>query len=117
LAPTFASRDEDTASHVDIVIVLELARAGQPSRGTIIRVLLIWMLMSSTLGSTQSLSAPVLKAAFLYNFTKFTEWPADALLPKAPLEFCIIAARMLLMRSIPGHRLMLADHPLADSRE
>ncbi|MEO8256491.1 MAG: YfiR family protein [Acidobacteriota bacterium] len=29
------------------------------------------------------------KAAFLYNFTKFTEWPVDALPPVAPLLICI----------------------------
>lgn len=38
----------------------------------------------------QSASAPALKAAFLYNFAKFTEWPADALRPGEPMVLCVI---------------------------
>ena len=92
-------------------------RAGRPGGSEFIRVLLIWVLIPSTLGSTQSVSAPVLRAAFLYNFSKFTEWPADALLPKAPLEFCIIAAPDVadaLQSLATGHTF--SDHPLAVRR-
>jgi hypothetical protein len=31
-----------------------------------------------------------LKAAFLVNFAKFTEWPPDALPPGAPVTFCVV---------------------------
>lgn len=37
-------------------------------------------------------AAPTLaefKAAFLFNITKFTEWPVEALPPAAPLVFCV----------------------------
>lgn len=37
----------------------------------------------------QSVSAPALKAAFLVNFAKFVEWPADALPPDAAIKFCV----------------------------
>lgn len=37
----------------------------------------------------QSVSAPALKAAFLYNFAKFAEWPADAVVSGAPLVICV----------------------------
>jgi hypothetical protein len=36
----------------------------------------------------QSAPEPVLKAAFLYNFAKFAEWPADAA-PADPLTICV----------------------------
>jgi hypothetical protein len=88
-------------------------RGGRPSGSPLIRVLLLSSMMSSALGSAQTLSGPVLKAAFLYNLTKVTEWPADTLSPKAPLEFCVIAApdtADALQSLVTGH--MLADHPL-----
>jgi hypothetical protein len=31
------------------------------------------------------------KAAYLFNFTKFVEWPADAIPPGAPLTICVAA--------------------------
>jgi len=36
----------------------------------------------------QSAPEPALKAAFLYNFAKFAEWPADAA-PADPLTICV----------------------------
>jgi hypothetical protein len=40
-------------------------------------------------------SAPEVKAAFLYNFAKFAEWPADVLPAGAPIVFCIADDRKL----------------------
>ena len=40
--------------------------------------------------ATQSVSAPELKAAYLFNFTKFVEWPADAVTGAEPLALCIV---------------------------
>jgi hypothetical protein len=37
----------------------------------------------------QSASVPVVTAAFLFNFAKFTDWPADVLPPDAPLLLCV----------------------------
>jgi hypothetical protein len=40
----------------------------------------------------QTLEYPV-KLAFLYNFTKFIEWPSDAYrVPAAPLSICIVGS-------------------------
>ena len=36
------------------------------------------------------MTAPALKAAFLYNFAKFAEWPADALAPGQRLSLCVV---------------------------
>jgi len=56
-----------------------------------------------------------LKAAFVYNFATFTEWPADALAAGAPLVLCVIgdsAVAQALDRSaggrqIEGHRVVV----------
>jgi hypothetical protein len=37
----------------------------------------------------QTASAPALKAAYLVNFAKFTEWPAEAARPGAALVLCV----------------------------
>lgn len=44
---------------------------------------------AAALAVAQTASAPALKAAFLFNFAKFTEWPADVLRPGAPLVLCV----------------------------
>jgi hypothetical protein len=41
--------------------------------------------------STQSVSAPGLKAAYLLNFAQFVEWPADAIPAGTPLILCIVS--------------------------
>jgi hypothetical protein len=38
----------------------------------------------------QSLAAPELKAAFLYNFAQFMEWPAETVPAGSPLALCIV---------------------------
>jgi hypothetical protein len=63
----------------------------------------------------QTATAPALKAAFLYNFAKFTTWPGTALGPSEPLVLCILNDRavndMLVDltqdRSIDGHALVV----------
>jgi hypothetical protein len=40
--------------------------------------------------SAQEVTAPMLKAAFLYNFTKFAEWPSSISGPTQPLTMCVI---------------------------
>src|SRR5580658_9535231 len=59
----------------------------------------------------QTLEYPV-KLAFLYNFTKFIEWPADSYRdPTAPLAICIVGddpfspnlEDQLRTRTVEGH--------------
>lgn len=40
--------------------------------------------------SGQAMAESALKAAFLYNFAKFTTWPADTLPPGAPITLCVV---------------------------
>jgi len=62
-------------------------------------------------GQTATMPDPDVKAAFLYNFTKFTEWPALA--SEAPVLTCIVGddgvavalAGMVSGRTISGHAL------------
>jgi hypothetical protein len=49
------------------------------------------MLCAGGSAAADSVSASALKAAFLFNFAKFVQWPADVLPSGAPLTFCITA--------------------------
>jgi hypothetical protein len=63
----------------------------------------------------QTASAPALKAAYLYNFAKFTEWPEDALPAGAPLVICVVDDLNLTKaledvtvgRDVDGHALVI----------
>ena len=76
----------------------------------------------TSFASAQTATAPALKAAFLYNFAKFTEWPDDVIAPDDPLMLCVIndpAVGVMLVdltkgRSIEGHALVVST-PKPDS--
>jgi hypothetical protein len=63
----------------------------------------------------QAATASTVKAAFLFNFAKFTEWPADAVAPGDALVLCVIndgAVGDMLRdltkdRTIDGHALVV----------
>jgi hypothetical protein len=48
------------------------------------------LLLVGTLTSAQDVPEPTLKAAFIYNFALFTEWPASVVAVAEPLAFCVI---------------------------
>jgi hypothetical protein len=72
----------------------------------------------------QRASAPAVKAAFLYNFAKFAEWPPEALPPGTPLVLCVVDDHALVRaldeatagRSVSGHGFVVrkidADGPV-----
>jgi hypothetical protein len=65
----------------------------------------------------QTASAPELKAAFLYNFAKFVEWPADSLPTWAPLVMCVLgdaAVADALEETVKGRTI--EGHPLTTRR-
>ena len=92
----------------------------------IIRHRLFWRILFTTImaiGSTpittwaQSASAPELKAAFLFNFARFTEWPADILAPAQPLTVCVVEDDLVanvLQDLVKGHPI--GDHAVGISR-
>ena len=65
----------------------------------------------------QEVTGPALKAAFLFNFVKFTTWPADALPDGAPLVMCVIdepavgdaLASSVTGRVVMGHRIQVTQ--------
>jgi hypothetical protein len=78
-----------------------------------------WAMLAVTLlmppgASGQDVTAPELKALFIYNFVKFTEWPV---LPASdPFVLCVIGdaavgdalERVVEGRDFAGHRMMVA---------
>jgi len=62
----------------------------------------------TSFASAQTATAATLKAAFLYNFAKFSEWPADALAAGQRLDMCIVGDAFVadaLGQTIKGHAI------------
>jgi hypothetical protein len=85
-------------------------------RRFLIRVILCFL---AVVAQAQSASEYQVKAAFLFNFARFVEWPADAF-PSAdsPLQICILGQdpfgrdfeQMIEDKAVSGHRIEIA-HP------
>jgi hypothetical protein len=58
------------------------------STGGRLVVLLTLVVGASALLSGQAVTQPALKAAFLYNFAKFAEWPGNS--TSTPLTLCVL---------------------------
>jgi len=70
---------------------------------------------------TQDVTEPSLKAAFVYNFAKFTEWPPEALPAASPFMACVLGDGPLgaaLTRTVEGRllsgRTIGVSHPTID---
>jgi hypothetical protein len=86
-------------------------------------VIAVWLALLGP-ASAQAMSEPAIKAAFLYNFAKFTEWPADVAPPGTPLSICILGdvTTLAMLQQVVGGRAidgrgvrvvsMAADGPL-----
>jgi YfiR/HmsC-like len=69
--------------------------------------------------SAQDVTEPALKAAFIYNFAKFTEWPAAAAPAQEPYVLCVIGddavadqlQRAVKAREISGHTIRVSSGP------
>jgi hypothetical protein len=67
--------------------------------------------------AAQDVTEPALKAAFIYNFAKFTEWPADVMSTSEPLVLCVLGSPAIgdaLERVVQGRTL--AGHSIEVSR-
>jgi hypothetical protein len=73
-------------------------------------------------GSTQDVTEPALKAAFVYNFAKFTDWPAAVVPPAAePFILCVVGdpavadalERLVKGRALAGHSMAVRKSPAA----
>jgi hypothetical protein len=78
-----------------------------------VRVAIAVLLLSQTTAFAQDVTEQSLKAAFIFNFAKFTEWPADAMLTGQPLVLCVLGdaaigealERAVRSRTLSGHRM------------
>ena len=77
---------------------------------------------SPRLAAAQITTASTLKAAFLYNFAKFTEWPSDALAPAQRLSLCVMGdasvadalEQTIQGRQVEGHELSVRVVKISD---
>ena len=66
------------------------------------------LLLTPVTAVAQDVTEPALKAAFIYNFAKFTVWPADVMATGAPLVLCVLGDAAIgeaLERTVQGHTL------------
>ena len=78
-------------------------------RGAVFAVLV----MAAPPAFAQDVTEPALKAAYIYNFARFTEWPRDAVPADAPLVMCVVgdaAVGTALEQAVKGR--MLGGHLL-----
>ena len=72
------------------------------------------LLLCTSIGDAQDVTEPSLKAAFIYNFAKFTEWPQETLPPTGTFTACVLGAtasasaspiQAALARTVKGRQL------------
>jgi hypothetical protein len=82
-------------------------RAWGPRAATLLAILLLSAPSAAQahVKVVPGVTAPALKAAFLYNFANFAEWPVDALAPGQRLSLCVIgdgAVADALVQAVQG---------------
>ena len=90
------------------------AERSRPSSGHVTRAAIALVLLLPVAAPAQDVTEPALKAAFIYNFAKFTEWPADVVPVAEPFLLCVLgdaAVGDALERTVKGR--MLGRHSLA----
>jgi hypothetical protein len=91
----------------------ELRSSRASSTNCFVSAVLTAMLLWTGPIDAQSVTAQALKAAFLYNFAKFAEWPADVLAPAQRLSLCVVGddavadaiEQIIKGRAVEGHEL------------
>lgn len=76
-----------------------------------VRASIAILLLTPMPGAAQDVTEPALKAAYIYNFAKFTDWPADVMPAGKPLLICVLGdaaigdalARAVKGRALAGH--------------
>ena len=67
-------------------------RTTRAHRGRCAAAVVAALLLCASVGGAQDVTEPSLKAAFIYNFAKFTEWPQGTLPATAPFTACVLGA-------------------------
>ena len=92
------------------------AKVGRtPGRGRVLRVLgLVMLFLSATRAQSPTAGAYQVKAAFLFNFAKFVEWPPSSFSDaSAPLRICVFGRdpfgeelrNITKEKTVNGHKL------------
>ncbi len=89
-------------------------RTGNVAQITIAAIAVL--LQACSIASAQDVTEPALKAAFILNFARFTEWPANVVPPTEPLAICVLGdpavrdelERLAKGRAIAGHRVAVS---------
>jgi hypothetical protein len=87
-----------------------------PCRGGAGAFFVVCLLCASS-AQAQDVTEPSLKAAFVYNFAKFIEWPSDALPAAASFTACVLGDGPVLdalERTVKGR--LLSGHSVSVSR-
>jgi hypothetical protein len=72
------------------------------------RLTLLLVLLAPTVSLAQDVTEVTLKSVFIFNFIRFTEWPADTLAAGATISACVVgdpAVADALARTVRGRRL------------
>lgn len=77
-------------------------------------------LLYASTAATQNVTEPSLKAAFIFNFAKFTAWPTDTLPPTGSFTACVLGdtsvyralERTVRDRQVSGHGVIVVQNPL-----
>jgi hypothetical protein len=91
--------------------------AGNLSATRVAAVLAAACLLCTSTGRAQDVTESSLKAAFIYSFAKFTEWPQDALPSTAIFSACVLGdspTRDALERTVKGR--LLVGHSISVSQ-
>jgi hypothetical protein len=70
--------------------------------------LLAALMLCAAIGRAQDVTEPSLKAAFIYNFAKFTDWPEDILPAHATFSACVLGDSPIsdaLERAVKGRQV------------
>src|SRR2546423_13026909 len=85
-----------------------LVRSRHRRSGLPICVIVAVIAMMSGPLRAQPTTVSAVKAAFLYNFAKFAEWPADILAPGQRLSLCVLGDKAVadaLEQTTKGHAI------------
>ena len=91
---------------------LAVRSLGRRAAGLLLATCAILGTASSRTARAQSLTEYEIKAAFIYNFAKFVQWPSTAFAqPQSPLTMCLIG------KDVFGAALDTIEHKLAQGHE
>jgi hypothetical protein len=90
----------------------------------ITRAMVVCLLLMRGLAFAQDVTEPALKAAFIYNFAKSTEWPTDVVPAAEPFVMCVLGdaaladalARVVDTRVLAGHSTTVSQVTPADAQ-